>query len=141
MSEQIIRFWWVEMSELDYVIVWESDLNAGLLKFNLFFFFKLKFLIYWDKKIYFYIFLKIFDIKNIIARPNLLYIVCFGPYRPHGFVSGDASSLVSLTPQNTNNRSATSTTHKALTLDARFRCGISQSLHLKTSRLRLWYQM
>jgi len=30
----------------------------------------------------------------------MLYIVHFGPYRPHGFVPGDASSLLSLTPQN-----------------------------------------
>jgi len=47
------------MSELDNVLIgrgperitslFERDLNAGLLKFNLFFF-KLKFLIYCDKK-------------------------------------------------------------------------------------------
>jgi hypothetical protein len=57
--------------------------------------------------------------------------------RSHGFVHGDVSPLLSLTPQNTYNRSATSTTHKALALDARFRCGISQSPNLKTSHPRL----
>jgi hypothetical protein len=61
----------------------------------------------------------------------------FWALRPHGFVHSDASSLMSLTSQNAYNRSATSTTHKALALDARFRCGISQSPHLKTSRPRL----
>jgi hypothetical protein len=35
---------------------------------------------------------------NVIVWPNLLYIVHFGPNRPHGFVSGDVSSLLSLTP-------------------------------------------
>jgi hypothetical protein len=70
---------------------------------------------------------------NITAQPNMLYIVRFEPYRPHGFVLGDASPLMSLTPQNTYNMLATSTTNKAMTLVARFRCGISQSPHLKTS--------
>jgi hypothetical protein len=55
----------------------------------------------------------------------MLYIVRFGPYRPHGFVIGDASLLLSLTPQNMYNILATSTTNKALALDARFRCEIS----------------
>jgi len=27
--------------------------------------------------------------KNVTARPNLLDIVHFEPYRPHGFVLGD----------------------------------------------------
>jgi hypothetical protein len=57
---------------------------------------------------------------SVIVRPNLLYIIRFGPYRPYGFVLGDTSPLLSLMPQNTNNRSATSTTHKAMALDARF---------------------
>jgi hypothetical protein len=37
-------------------------------------------------------------IPNVTVRPNMLYIVCFGPYHPHSFVSGDVSSLLSLTP-------------------------------------------
>jgi hypothetical protein len=41
--------------------------------------------------------------EHVTARPNMLYIVRFGPYRPHGFVPGDASSLLSLTPQNAYN--------------------------------------
>ena len=57
---------------------------------------------------------------TVIARSNLSYIVRFGPYRPHGFVLDDASPLLSMTPQNTYNRSATITTHKALALDAPF---------------------
>jgi hypothetical protein len=32
-------------------------------------------------------------IPNVTALPTMLYIVRFGPYRPHGFVPGDASSL------------------------------------------------
>jgi hypothetical protein len=70
---------------------------------------------------------------NVTAQPNMLYIVRFEPYRPHGFVFGDASPLISLTLQNTYNMLATSTTNKAMTMDACFRCGISQSPHLKTS--------
>ena len=42
-------------------------------------------------------------IPTITARPNMLNIVSFGPYRPHGFVPGDASPLLSLTPQNAFN--------------------------------------
>ena len=57
---------------------------------------------------------------NVIAQSNLPYIVHFKPYRPHGFVLGDASLLLSLMPQNAYNRSATSTTHKTLALDAHF---------------------
>jgi len=30
-------------------------------------------------------------IPTVIARPNLLYIVHFGPYRSHGFVLSDAT--------------------------------------------------
>jgi len=70
---------------------------------------------------------------NVTVQPNMLYIVCFESYRLHGFVLGDASPRISLTPQNTYNMLATSTTNKVMTLDARFRCGISQSPHLKTS--------
>jgi hypothetical protein len=39
-------------------------------------------------------------IPNITARPNLPYIVCFGPYHPHNFLSDNTSPLLSLTPQN-----------------------------------------
>jgi len=42
----------------------------------------------------------------VTARPNLPYIVRYGPYRPYGFVPGDASSLLSLTPQNTYDKLA-----------------------------------
>ena len=45
----------------------------------------------------------------VTARLNMLYIVRFVPYHPHGFVLGDASPLLSLTPQNTYNMLATST--------------------------------
>ena len=43
----------------------------------------------------------------------MLYIVRFGPYRLHGFVPGDASLILSLTPQNAYIMLATSTTNKA----------------------------
>jgi hypothetical protein len=59
----------------------------------------------------------------------MLYIARFGPYRPHGFVHGDASPLLSLTPQNAYNMLATSTTNKALALDACFRYEISHWAH------------
>ena len=39
----------------------------------------------------------------VTARPNMPNIVCFGLYRLYGFVSGDASQLLSLTSQNTFN--------------------------------------
>jgi len=42
----------------------------------------------------------------------MLYIVRFRPYRPHGFVPGDASHLPSLTPQNAYNMLATNTINK-----------------------------
>jgi hypothetical protein len=50
----------------------------------------------------------------------MLYIVRFEPYRPHDFIIGDASSLLSLTSQNVYNMLVTSTTDKTLTLNARF---------------------
>jgi hypothetical protein len=49
----------------------------------------------------------------VTARPNLLYIVRFGPYRPHGFVHSDATPHLSLTPQNTYDKLAISTLNKA----------------------------
>jgi carbohydrate-binding DOMON domain-containing protein len=61
----------------------------------------------------------------------MLYIVRFGPYRPHDFIISDASSLLSMTSQNVYNILVTSTTNKALTLYARFRCEISQQIHGK----------
>jgi hypothetical protein len=66
-------------------------------------------------------------IPNVTARPNMLYIVRFGRYRPHDFVLGDASPLLSLTPQNAYNMLATSTTNKASYQTLTRRCGI---LHL-----------
>jgi len=66
-------------------------------------------------------------IPNVTAQPNMLYIVCFGPYRPHSFVLDDASPLLSLTPQNTYNMLATSTTNKVSYQTLTYRCGI---LHL-----------
>jgi len=52
-------------------------------------------------------------IPNVTARPDLPCIVRFGPYSPYGFVPGDASPLLSLTPQNAYDKLATSTTNKA----------------------------
>jgi hypothetical protein len=49
----------------------------------------------------------------VTAQPNMSYIIRFGPYHPHGFVFGDASPLLNLTPQNTYNMLVTSTTNKA----------------------------
>ena len=51
-------------------------------------------------------------ILNVTARPSMSYIVRFGSYRPHGFVLGDASPLMCLTPQNAYNMLATSITNK-----------------------------
>ena len=51
-------------------------------------------------------------ISNITARPNLLYIVRFGPYYPHGFVPDDASLFLSLTSQNTYDKLITNTLNK-----------------------------
>jgi hypothetical protein len=61
----------------------------------------------------------------------MLYIVRFGSYRPHDFVIGDASSLLSMTSQNVYNILVTSTTNKVLILDARFWYEISQQIHIK----------
>ena len=46
------------------------------------------------------------NIVNVTTQPNLLYIVRFGPYRPHGFVPSDASLLLSPTSQNTYDKLA-----------------------------------
>ena len=66
-------------------------------------------------------------IPNVTARPNLPYIVRFGPYRPHGFVPGNASQLLSLTPQNAFDKLATSTLNKASYQSLTRQCGILQS--------------
>jgi len=67
---------------------------------------------------------KLVLIPNVTAWPNMLYIVRFGPYYPHGFVLGDASPLLSLTPQNTYNMLATNTTNKASYQTLTRRCAI-----------------
>jgi hypothetical protein len=69
-------------------------------------------------------------IPNVTARPNLPYIVRFGPYCPHGFVCGDASPLLSLTPQNAYDKLTTSTTNKARNQLLTRRYGILQSTPL-----------
>jgi len=69
-------------------------------------------------------------IPNVTARPNLPYIVRFGPYCPHGFVCGDASPLLSLTPQNAYDKLTTSTTNKASNQLLTRRYGILQSTPL-----------
>jgi len=70
-------------------------------------------------------------ITCVTARPNLPYIIRFGPYRPHGFVPGDASPLLSLMPQNTYDKLATSTLNKASYHSLTRQCGILQSTPLK----------
>jgi hypothetical protein len=70
-------------------------------------------------------------IDNVTARPNLPYIVRFGPYRPHGFVPGDASPHLSLMPQNAYDKLATSTLNKASHHSLTRRCAILQSTPLK----------
>jgi hypothetical protein len=69
-------------------------------------------------------------IPNITARPNLPYIIRFGPYCPHGFVPGDASPLLGLTPQNVYDKLATSTLNKASYHSLTRRCGILQRLFI-----------
>jgi hypothetical protein len=64
---------------------------------------------------------------NIVtARPNLPYIIHFGPYRPHDFVPGDVSPLLSLTSQNAYNKLATSILNKVSYHSLTRRCGILQ---------------
>jgi hypothetical protein len=67
-------------------------------------------------------------IPNITAQPNLSYIVRFGSYHPHDFVSGDASPYLSLTPQNAYDKLATSTLNKVSYQSLTRQCGI-------------WYQL
>jgi len=63
-------------------------------------------------------------IPNVTAQPNRSYIVRFRPYRPHSFVSSDASSFLSLTPQNAYDKLATNTLNKASCHSFTHRCGI-----------------
>jgi hypothetical protein len=63
-------------------------------------------------------------IPNVAARPNLPCIIRFGPYHPHGFVPGDPSPLLSLTPQNAYDKLATSTLNKVIYHSLSRRCGI-----------------
>ena len=56
----------------------------------------------------------------------MLYIVRSGPYRPHGLVPGDVSSLLSLRSQNTYNMLAISTTNKVSYQTLTRRCKILQ---------------
>jgi hypothetical protein len=69
---------------------------------------------------------------NVTARPNLPYIVRFGPYRPYGFVPGDASPSLSLTPQNTYDKSTTNTLIKVSYHSLTRQCRILQSTPLKS---------
>jgi len=69
--------------------------------------------------------------QDVTARPNMLYIIRFGPYHPHGFVPDNASPLRSLTLQNAYNMLATSTTNKVSYQTLTRRCGILQSTPLK----------
>jgi len=70
-------------------------------------------------------------ISYVIARSNLPYIVCLGPYRPHGFVSGDASPHLSLMFQNAYDKLATNTFNKISYETLIHRCGILQSTPFK----------
>jgi hypothetical protein len=63
---------------------------------------------------------------NVIARPNLQDIVRFGPYRAHGFVLGSHAW-----PQNASDKLAISTTNKGSNQLLTRRCGILQSTSLK----------
>ena len=71
--------------------------------------------------------------QDVTARFNMLYIVRFGPYHPHGFVPGDASPLLSLMPQNAYNMLAISTINKVSYQTLTRRCGILQSTSFKES--------
>jgi hypothetical protein len=70
-------------------------------------------------------------IGDVTVWPNPSYIVPFGPYHPHGFVSGDASPLLSLTPQNVYDKLATSTFNKVSYNSLTCQCEILQSTPLK----------
>jgi len=68
----------------------------------------------------------------VTTRPNLPYIIRFGPYRPHSFVPGDASLLLSLTPQNVCDKLATNILNKASHHSLTRQYGILQSTPLKS---------
>jgi len=61
----------------------------------------------------------------------LPYIVCFGPYRYHGFVPDDASPYLNLTPKNAYDKLATNTLNKVSYQSLTRRCGICQSTPLQ----------
>jgi hypothetical protein len=65
-------------------------------------------------------------IPNVTARPNLPYIVRFGPYCPHSFVPGDASPLLNLAPPNVYDKLATNTLNKDNYHSLTCQCGILQ---------------
>jgi hypothetical protein len=67
----------------------------------------------------------------VTARPNMSYIVRFGPYRPHSFVLGDASLLLSLASQNAYNMLATNITNKVSYQTLTRQCKILQSILFK----------
>jgi hypothetical protein len=69
----------------------------------------------------------------VTTQPNMLYIVLFGLYCPHGFVPDDVISLLSLTPQNAYNMLATITTNKASYQTLTCQREILQSTLLKES--------
>lgn len=62
----------------------------------------------------------------VTTQPNMSYIVCFGSYRPHDFVSGDANPHLSLTSQNVYDKLATSILNKTSYQIITRRCGILQ---------------
>jgi len=70
-------------------------------------------------------------ISNVTVWLNMPYIVCFGLYCPHGFVPGDASPLLSLTPQKTYNMLATNTINKTSYRTFTRRCEILHGLYVQ----------
>jgi len=84
--------------------------------------------------------------SNVTDQPNLSDIVHFRPYHPHGFVLGDHTW-----PQNTSNKSWTSTTNNVSYQILTHWCGILQFTPLKElddpsaqpdkQWGRFWYQM
>jgi hypothetical protein len=62
----------------------------------------------------------------VTAQPNMSYIIHFGSYCSHGFVSGDASPHLSLTSQNAYDKLAISIFNKTSYQTFTRRYGISQ---------------
>jgi len=67
----------------------------------------------------------------VTARPNMSYIVRFGPYRLHNFVLRDANPLLSLAFQNAYNMLATNITNKISYQTLTRQCKILQSTLFK----------